>query len=350
MTRFKRARALLIKEIRLLLKRPAVLFLLIFVPIFFGLVFASYESAIPKDTPVAIVLKGNVSQDEVREILSIARTFSSPTLVPGMKEAIDGLQREDYYVIIEIQNYTDLAHGSYTVYYDDSMTPVASISENLLEILQIRFGGAKIRSVPLNRHASLPEFFFPGVLLIMAMIIGMEVVPDNTIEDAPVLPRLKMISSIWTNFSVRFLMAIGLAFFQALLAFLSYRLTPNSPNFTLAALFVLFITTLYLALLGLAFVLAFRFERYSKGYLQVTAGFLVFMSGMLYPVGFFPKSLQYLAHLLPTYYSAVMMRAFMYRSVHPSLFSDYLAVITLWTTGLFLLDLLLAGRLKEWAP
>nr|WP_240922728.1 ABC transporter permease [Thermococcus sp. Bubb.Bath] len=208
---------LLIKELKLISRRPTVLFLLILLPVFFGLVFSSYTSAIPRDTPVAIVIDEKLPPVTVKEIMVIASTFSHPHLVSDLPRALSGLQREDYYVVIEIKRYESFTNASYVVYYDDSMTPVASVSSDLLELLRARLGGTDIEEHPVNEHVSLPEFFFPGVLLLLAVIVGFEVVSDNTLEEGTALPRLRAFSSLSLNFTIRIAVAILVMLFQAVL-------------------------------------------------------------------------------------------------------------------------------------
>jgi ABC-2 type transport system permease protein len=339
---------LLIKELKLISRRPAVLFLLLFLPVFFGLVFSSYTSAIPRETPVAIVIDEKLPPSTVKEIMTIASTFSHPYLVSDLPRALDGLQRENYYVVIEIKHYESFTNASYVVYYDDSMTPVASVSSDLLELLRVRLGGTDIEEHPVNEHASLPEFFFPGVLLVLAMIVGFEVVSDNTLEERAAFPRLRVSSSLSLNFTVRIVVAIIIMLLQAVLTELIYVSTGTNVRFSWGAVVVLVLSTLYLALIGLGTVFLFRFQRHAKSFLQMLAGFLVFISGFFYPVGFFPPSLQRLALLTPTYYSSVMLRAFMYRDVSMGLFSDYMEIIALTSMFLVIVDFALYRRIREW--
>jgi len=339
---------LMIKELKLISRRPAVLFLLLLLPVFFGLVFSSYTSAIPRDTPVAIVIDGKLPPSTVKEIMAIASTFSHPYLVSDLPRALNGLQREEYYVVIEIKRYESFTNASYVVYYDDSMTPVSSVSSDLLELLQVRLGGTGIEKHPVNDHVSLPEFFFPGVLLVLAMIVGFEVVSDNTLEEKAALPRLRAFSSLPLNFTVRIVVAILVMLLQALLTKLIYVLTGTSVGFSWWAVVVLVLSTLYLSLIGLGAVFLFRFQRHTKSFLQVLAGFLIFVSGFFYPVGFFPSSLQKLALITPTYYSGVMLRAFMYRKVPTGLFTDYMVVLLLSSLLLVIIDFALYRGIREW--
>ncbi len=339
---------LMIKEIKLILKRPAIVFFLFALPVFFGLVFSSYQTVVPTNTPIGIVVSKNLSKEKMREILAIARTFSSPHLERSLPVAIDRLQREQYYIVIYVRRFKSFENASYVIYYDDSMTPVASISGEMLTLLQTRLGGVSVEKHPLNEHVSLPEFFFPGVLMMLAIIIGFEVVPDNTLEEKVVLPRLKAYSSLPMNFSIRLLIALSLVLLQAAIAKVSYLYSGVDVGFGWDVIMVLLVSTLYLSLFGLGVVLLFRFQRHAKSFLQIMAGFLIFMSGFLYPVGFFPESLQRVAHLLPTYYSCVMLRAFMFRSVGVDLFSDYLIIILTTTLALAFVDYLLYRTLGEW--
>ncbi|ASJ01847.1 hypothetical protein A3L09_00515 [Thermococcus profundus] len=341
---------LILKEIKLTSKRKALLFMIFGLPLFFGLVFTTYQEAIPTDTPIAVVIDDkNLSQAQVNAIMAIARTFSSPNLEPSVDSAVRKLQREEYYVVIEIKNYRDFTNASYVVYYDDSMTPVAAISENLLEILRIRMGATQIEARPLNRHASLPEFFFPGVLVMLSVLVGMELIPSTAIEERGVLPRLKLYSSLPLNFTAKVLVGEGIILVQAGMAKLVYDYAGSDVGLSWWVLLVLLLTTLYLSLIGLCFVFAFRFEGHSKSLLQITAGFLALMSGLLYPAGFFPSAFQRLDHLLPTYYSGVLLRAFMFRKVNPGLFWDYLGYLVLTIVLLALINVLLYRRVKEWS-
>lgn len=341
---------LLLKEFKLTSKRKALLFMIFGLPLFFGLVFTTYQEAIPSDTPVAIIIdQKNLSQAQINSIMAIARTFSNPHLEPSVEEATAKLQREEYYVVIEIKRYRSFTDASYVVYYDDSMTPVAAISENLLEILRIRLGATQIEERPINRHASLPEFFFPGVLVMLSVLVGLELVPSTTLEERGVLPRLKLYSSLPLNFVAKVIAGEAVILLQALITKLVYDHSGSEVGFGWGVLLVLLLTTLYLSLMGLCFVFAFRFEGHSKTLLQVSAGFLVLMSGLLYPVGFFPKVFQEFARLLPTYYSGVLLRAFMFRDVSVGLFADYLGYLILTVFAFALLDVLLYRRVREWS-
>lgn len=344
----KALKSLLEKEARLVLKRPVLLFLILLLPVFFGIVFSSYSSAVPQDTPVGIVIDENLSQARVKEIMAIARTFSDPHLEDSLGSALVKLQREEYYVVIEIKHYRSFTDASYVVYYDDSMTPVASISENLLELLRVRLGGTEITEKPLNNHASLPQFFFPSVLLTLALIVGLELVPDLTIAERPVFPRLRAYSSLPLNFGIRIGIALVLMALQAALAELAYVTSGSSVGMTFPAFAVILITTTYLSLLGLGFVIALGFRSHAKTVLQLLAGFLVLFSGFFFPVGFFPSSLQAVAKILPTYYSGVLLRGTLYRDVSLEVYSDYLGIILVFTIAVLILDWVLYRRVREW--
>ncbi|NJF24502.1 hypothetical protein E3E29_02280 [Thermococcus sp. Bubb.Bath] len=125
-------------------------------------------------------------------------------------------------------------------------------------------------------------------------------------------------------------------------------LTGTSVGFSWGAVAVLVLSTLYLSLIGLGTVFLFRFQRHAKSFLQMLAGFLIFISGFFYPVGFFPPSLQKLALLTPTYYSSVMLRAFMYRDVSIGLFTDYMEILLLTIVALVIIDFVLYRRIREW--
>jgi len=317
---------LFLKEVKLIIRRKSMLFFLFFLPLFFGAIFSSYTSAIPEGTPIAIVVGPNVSQGDVWAIMTLARTFSHPHLVPSLNEALEGLQREQYYVVIEVKRFNGLENGEYVVYYDRTMTPVASISENLLMLLESRLGNAKVEAVGINKRVTLPEFFLPGLLLFLAMVVGFELVSDNTISERGVLPRLQLAGAVGKNFAVRLLVMVLLVFVQTVIIFAVYRVLDVKVGLNPYVLGLLLLNTLLFALVGLLVTMLFRFEVQAKTFLHVLLGFLVFISGFFYPVGFFPEVLQRVARLIPTYYAGVLMRSLMFRPLNLALYTDYFAV------------------------
>ncbi|EEB73155.1 ABC transporter permease [Thermococcus sp. AM4] len=340
---------LLLKEIKLIARRKSVLFFLLFVPLFLGAVSGTYRTAIPEDTPVAIVITANASPEQVHAIMQLARTFSHPHLVPNLSRAIDGLQREEYYVVIEVKRFNGLEHGEYVVYYDRSMNPVASLSENLLRLLRIELGSSSVRAVGINEAVSLPEFFFPGVLLFVAMLIGFELVADNCISERPVLPRLQLYGVAGRNVLLRLVVMLLLVLLQSLIIMAVYWVMKVEMPLNWPSLAILLLNTLFFSLLGLLVTMLLRFEPHAKTFLHVLMGFIIFISGLFYPVGFFPEALQRVARLTPTYYSAVLMRSFMFRPVNPSLYIDYIAINVVSVVLLSIAVLIVHGRALKWS-
>ncbi|AJC72554.1 ABC transporter [Thermococcus guaymasensis DSM 11113] len=339
---------LFLKEIKLIARRRSVLFFLIFIPLFFGVVSSSYKEAIPEDTPMAIVIEGNVSQDDVSAIMQIARTFSHPYLVSDLDAALKGLQREEYYVVIEVKHFESLENGEYVVYYDRSMNPVASISENLLRVLRVELRSAGISSTGINEKISLPTFFLPGVLLLISMIIGFELVADNCIAEKQVFPRLRLLGVLGRNIALRIVVMLLLVFIQSLIILVVYEAMGVEAFLNVKVLLILLLNTLFFSLLGLFVTMLLRFEAHAKTFLHVLMGFVIFISGLFYPVGFFPEALQRVARLIPTYYSAILMRSFMFRPVEMSLYSDYILINVVSVAVLIVGIITLHRRALKW--
>ncbi|ACS33872.1 ABC transporter permease [Thermococcus gammatolerans] len=340
---------LFVKEVKLIARRKSILFFLIFIPLFFGAISSSYKSAVPGDTPVAIVLAENVSQDDVWAIMTLARTFSNPHLVPNLTVALNGLQREEYYVVIEVRKFGGLEAGEYVVYYDRTMNPVASISENLIRLLRIELKGARIESAGINDKVSLPMFFLPGILLFISMMVGFELVADNTISEKNVFPRLRLAGVFTENFVVRVIIMPLLVLVQTLLVLIIYHLMNVKVSIDIGVVTILVLNTLLFSLLGLLVTMLLRFEPHAKTFLHVLMGFIIFISGLFYPVGFFPEVLQRIARLTPTYYSAVLMRAFMFRPGGVSLYFDYIAINVISVVLLSIVVLIVHGRALKWS-
>ncbi len=340
---------LLVKEVKLIARRKSVLFFLLFVPLFLGAISSSYSTAIPEETPVAIVITANMSPEQVHAIIQLARTFSHPYLVPNLTDALKGLQREDYYVIIEVKRFNGLEHGEYVVYYDRSMNPVASVSENLLRLLRIELGNSSVEEVGINEAVSLPEFFFPGVLLFVAMLVGFELVADNCISEKSVLPRLQLYGVAGRNIIFRLAVMLLLVLLQSLMIMGVYWVMKVRMPLNWTVLALLLLNTLLFSLLGLLVTMLLRFEPHAKTFLHVLMGFIIFISGLFYPVGFFPEVLQRIARLTPTYYSAVLMRSFMFRPGGVSLYFDYIAINVISVVLLSIAVLIVHGRALKWS-
>ncbi len=322
----------------LTIERNALMLLFILLlPVGFGIMFASFRQVIPKSTPASVIkADANVSDADMRfATFSILSQFCSPS-VDSREEAFRKLSREESYFIVSVPSGIREGRGTVTIYVDNSLSPLAEVSDYVVEILKYELGKAgfypEISVEKMGRRILPIEYFAPGVVMILLAMAGILIAPFNTMKDSNMMPRVLSSVNAWEFIASKLLFSLLLALIQIgiLLATQSYLEMPIMDiNYLSAAMVIL--TSFALTSTGMFIAFALKLSNIGRYVCSLLFGLAVAFSGMLYPPGFLPPYLQPIPKILPTYYALVALRGFAVKGVAWEVLVDYMGITVVWS-------------------
>ena len=324
------------REFLVVERNALMLLLIIMLPVAFALMFASFKEVIPKSTPASVIPESSaVSESEMKfATYSILSQFCSPS-IDSREDAFRKLGREEVYFVVSIPAGIREGRGTITVYVDNSLSPLAEVSDYVVEILKYELGRVgfhpEIKVEKLGRPILPVEYFAPGVVMLLLATAGMLVVPFNTIKDSNITLRLLCSASIWEFAGSKLLFSLLLASLQTaiLLVTQSYLEMPVMSMNPVSILTII-LTSFALTSTGLLIAFAFKLSNLGRYVCSLLFGVITAFSGLFYPPGFLPSYLQLIPKILPTYYALVLLRSFGVKGVGAGLLLDYLGVVLLW--------------------
>lgn len=323
-----------------------LLLLLILLPVFFGLATESFERNVPDDIPVAVLPRNdNVPSEDVKAVKKLIAPFSDPTVSRPKSKALRLLRRERTYAVIEVP--PGLMKGSenkktFTIYVDGGMVPVqraseliANLASKYLQDLPVGIG-FELRTV--GEPKTIPEFFFPSFLFLVAMILAFFYVPYNLSEDENVLERLRVDASLESVIIGKLVFFVTLAIIPLLVFYFSSLYVGASLQIlTGGSVLFYLISFIYLACISMSVTFFTDFGNWGRVFNIILFFFLIIFSSMFYPSGFFGTGAQRLSELLPTSYSMIALRGFTLKGMGISSFLDWFLIILAFTVFTMLL-------------
>ena len=328
---------LLGKELRLTRRNLFVLaFLLVVLPAFFVASTTVFQETVPRDVPVAVVAGDEtVSGGELALAGSGLSLFTDPTIVESRSAAVDRLEREQVYAIIEIPGglfETDRG-GTVTVTVDGSIVPFLEPSEVITSIAGSQLtdvpgvdGAVDTERIVQGEQKTLPEYLFPVFLVVLAMVVAFVFVPADLARETAALDRLR------TETSLRAIAAAKLIYYTGLLlvplavftlggAVFGYDVRPLSP----LAVLGLVLGFVILAAISMTITVLTRFQASGRFLNVVLLLGTIGLSGLAFPVGFFSPVRTTIARLLPTHYAMITIRSGMLKGAGVGDFFGWLA-------------------------
>lgn len=331
----------------LTIERNALMLLFILLlPVGFGIMFASFKQVIPKSTPASVIpADANVSEADMRFVnLSVLSQFCSPTIDTN-ETAFRKLSREESYFVVAVPpgigevawNITARREwrGNVTVYVDNSLSPLAEVSDYVVQILKYELGQQGfypvINIVKIGSRIMPIEYFTPGVFLILLATAGILIVPFNTIKDSNMMSRVLSSAGVAEFIASKlfFSLVVSLVQIAILIATQSYLEMPVISINVISVATVILIS-FAMTSTGIFVAFALKLSNTARYVCAVLFGIIVAFSGALYPPGFLPSYLQPIPKVLPTYYSLVVLRSFSVKNVAASLLMDYIWIMVLW--------------------
>ncbi|MEM3555111.1 MAG: ABC transporter permease [Candidatus Micrarchaeia archaeon] len=334
-------------------RNAIMLLLIIFLPVALGMVFATFKEVIPKSTPASVIRETpEVSEADVRfATFSILSHFCSPS-VDSRDDAFKKLAREESYFVVSVPAGIREGGGVVRVYVDNSLTPVAEVSDYVVEVLKYELGqvGFKTEIVveKVGRRVMPIEYFAPGVVLLILSIAGLLVVPFNTVKEREVVPRVLSSVTITQFIASKLIFSFLLALLQVAVFFITeniLELPVMSINYL--SFFAFLLTSLALTSTGLLIVFAMKLSSVSRHLCSLIFGVVVAFSGAVYPPGFLPPYLQSISKVIPTYYALTLLRSFAVKGADVGIFVDYVAIVIVWFVLSFILLYYFIKRFKD---
>ena len=165
-------RPLLSKELRLTRRNLFLLgFLLVALPAFFVGSTVVFQETVPRDVPVAVVAGDEtISGDELAVVGSGLALFTEPTIVESRELALERLERERVYAIVEVPGglFDPERAATVSLTVDGSIVPFLDPSEVITDIAGSRLSGTPViegevttERVVRGDEKTLPEYLFP---------------------------------------------------------------------------------------------------------------------------------------------------------------------------------------------
>lgn len=340
--------ALLYKEAITVRRNLApILLLVVLLPGCFAFGTAVYQNTVPEDVPVAVVAADDSTTESDLEIVRAGvRIFGEPRSYDSTEEAVDALQREQVYLVIEVPGGLSdpSTAANFTVYADRGIVPFHEPSEVATRILDQELDSlvAAETTAELERvgqDPTLSEYLVPTATMFFVVLYSLVFLPRQLRSERQVFDRLRTDASLEAVIASKLLvwgllLGIGMLSIGLVTSYLGYAVAVLSP----LVLGTVALTFVYLAALGFAVLFAMDC---SEGAVYVNFGLAAAIFGassLFFPVGFFSGLRATIARLLPTHYSMVTMRSGMLKSADATLFLDYLGYMLL--AGIVALGLL----------
>ncbi len=342
-------RSLLTKELNWSTRNVLLLvFLLLLLPIFFAGTTALFQDVLPRSVPVAVVAESDeITDSEIEIIEGGLATFTEPREVESRSEADRMLEREEVYAILDMpENITaegESAELTFTV--DGSVVPFLSPSEVITGLIESQLDDLLAADISVDREVvgeerTLSEYLYPAFLMVLVIFFALTYVPYNIKNEAVVLDRIRVESSLESLLAAKLLfftalMTVPIIVFHGASLYYGHDISSLAPG----AVFALLGTFLLLAMISATIMILSRFRPVGL-FINVTLmlGFIA-LSALAFPLGFFSSLRTTIAQLLPTYYTMVLTRSMMLKGSDITAFVD-------WYAALAVLLVLAAGTLK----
>lgn len=331
-------------------------FLLILVPAAFGATTVAFQEVEPENVPVATVAQNeNVTEDDISSIEAILTLNTDPTRYESRSKAMDDLEREEVYAIVEVPpNLRDGnpdTGGTFQFVVDGNIAPLLEATPFIKELVQNRLddtdaveGNFSIESEivgddHVDEPRSLAEYLFPTFLMAVLIFFAFTYAPYSLARDGSVLDRLRVESSLESLVASKLvflttLMLVPVLVFGGVARWLGYTVDTLSP----VAVGVLLLTFSSLATFAMAVVVATRFTGAGQFVnllllLGVAGG-----SAIDFPRGVVSSLRPAFAELSPVHYAMIAVRSLMLKSVPAAVYADMILVMVgLQILGLFAL-------------
>jgi len=348
---------LLRKEIHWSKRNVIVLgFLLILVPAAFGATTVAFQDIEPENVPVATVAQSeNVTEADISSIEAILTLNTNPTRYESRTEAVDALEREEVYAIVEVPpNLRDgnpNTNGTFRFVVDGNIAPLVEASSFIEDLVQNRLsnteaveGNFTIESETVGVDSDQPErstaeYLFPTFMMAMLVFFAFTYAPYSLARDGSVLDRLRVESSLESLVTSKLvfltsLMMVPLLVFGGVALWLDYSINTLSP----VAVGLLLLSFSSLATFGMAVVVATKFSGAGQFInllllLGVAGG-----SAIDFPRGVVSSLRPVIAEVSPIHYGMIAIRSMMLKDVPVSVYADMILVMVgLQVLGLFAL-------------
>ncbi|QLJ52736.1 MAG: hypothetical protein Sv326_0561 [Candidatus Fermentimicrarchaeum limneticum] len=338
----RKLKTLVGREFLVIGRSALMLLLIVILPVTFSMIFASFKQVIPNSTPASLIAASpEVTESEMNSTFKLLSRFCSPS-IDSREDAFRKLSREEVYFIVSVPSGVWSGEGNVRVFVDNSLSPVAEMSDYVAEILKYELGEAYRRdylSFPppnilvekIGKPISPIEYFAPGVVMVLLAIAGILVIPFNTVKDHNLMTRLLSSASPWEFIGSKLLFSLLLASLQIAIFFIAQsilRLPVMSVN--LLSAITLILASFALTSTGLLIAFAFKLSNLSRYVCSLLFGAVATFSGIFYPPGFLPSYLQPIPKILPTYYAMVLVRGFGMKGLEAGIFVDYFAIMVVW--------------------
>jgi ABC-2 type transport system permease protein len=336
-------------------KALVLLFLLVVLPGVFAVSSVAFEHVIPRDAPVGVTAADDAVTDSELDIVEAGLTeFGQPIRYESTAAAREAMDREAIYAVVEVPSgITDDSRSvTVTLFVDGSMVPFKEPSKAIRTILAINLNGVLDSDVSVERvvvggQGTLSEYLVPVFLMVTVFLYAFAYVPYVLAQDAAVLDRLRVETSLDAVIGTKLLFFTGLLLvpvlvFQVAATQFAYALSP----LRLPAIATLLLTFLYLGAFSTAVMLVTRLSTLGRFVNVVFMLGLLTFSGILYPAGFFSPLRRAIVRLSPVHYSMIVFRSMTMRSTAITQYGDMIAGL-LGTTLVSFVVLKLAIRQYE---
>ena len=349
--------AMLKKDVLISKRNISILFLIILLPMVFGLLSGSFKRTIPRNTPVMIVPQNSdVTQNDMDYVEGWTSLFSKPVIGIDEEEGVYKLQHEEAYLVFVVPpNVTQTMTGSgdFEILIDYSFVPVEKISEYVVHNVEIYFSttsfkGSNIVLKKINTRKTMPEYMLPGFIMLMISLLALTILPHNMYGEYTIIRRLMIEHSFGSMVVSKILFFMILAAIQLLILRWSEVIVHvETSNIDLETLIIVLLSMLYLSSISLSISFFTKFSNAGNLINTLLLFLIILFSGLFYPVGFFPTFLQKLSMIFPTYYSMVIIRGVMLKDVDILFYSDWLIGLILFTIVTFIILGVSVKKFKE---
>lgn len=301
-----------------------------------------FQDVIPRDTPVAVVPQDEtVTEEELLSVQFGLAFFADPVAVDSREVALDRLERESVYAVVEVPHGLDDAGRDVTfrLFVDGSMVPFKEPSQTIAVIMADRLDDTLDASVDVERVVvgnshDLSGYLVPIALLGVVVLFALTYVPYNLSRERRVLDRVRLESSLEALVGAKLLffsalVLVPIVVFHAAIALLGYDISALAPGTVLAVL----LTFVTLASLGMAIMVLTRFGTLGRFLNVLLLVIVVAFSGLAYPVGYFSALRRTIIRAMPTHYATILVRSSMLRELPMGAFADWFAGLALVALG-----------------
>lgn len=342
----------------------ALLLVLLVLPAFVATTSVVFEDVIPRDTPVAIVPQDDDVTSEELVLAQVGTSeYADPIVVEDTATALDQLEREQVYAVVEVPPGIQDAGRDVTVrlYVDGGMVPYKEPSATIAAIVEgqldrvLDANVAVERTVVGNDH-DLSAYLLPIGLMGLVMLVAFTYVPYNLAGEAPALDRIRLEASIEALVGAKLLyftalMLVPIVVFQVAIEGIDAVSTVDYSAVTAlapGAVLALLLTFVTLAALSMAVMVVTRFGTTGRFVNVVLLLGVVAFSGLAYPAGYFSPFRRGIIRAMPTHYATIVTRSSMLRGSGVATYADWLLGLTAVAVGAVVLLKLSVVATRRW--